>query len=62
MSEIPTRRPRMSADAYAGFLRLLLTPLTQVPRPSEELDAYLEFVAEVERFDAAPEPDHTRAA
>ena len=34
----------MSADAFAGFLKLWLTPAGQAPRPSEEVDAYLEHV------------------
>lgn len=38
----------MSADAYAGFLRLLLTPASRVPLPSADLDAYLQYVAERE--------------
>ena len=35
------RNVPMSNDAYAGFLRLLLTPDNEVPRESAELDAYL---------------------
>lgn len=31
----------MSPDAYAGFLKLLLTPASVVPRPSADIDAYL---------------------
>ena len=37
---------RMSADAYAGFLKLWLTPSTREPRPSAELDAYLNYASE----------------
>lgn len=62
MSTIPTRRPRMSADAYAGFLRLLLTPASREPRPSRELTAYLHHLEQAERFEAAGEQDHGRAA
>ena len=31
----------MSPDAYAGFLRLLLTPDSRAPRPSADVNAYL---------------------
>lgn len=60
MSKTPTHRPRMNADAYAGFLRLMLTPLSKDPKPSKELDAYLRYLGEVERFEAAT--GHGRAA
>jgi hypothetical protein len=36
--------PRMSNTAFAGFLKLLLTPLHQVPRQSVELQAYLDYL------------------
>lgn len=62
MTTTPIRRPRMNPDAYAGFLRLLLTPLSDEPRPSKELDAYLRYVGQAERFEAASEPGHGRAA
>jgi hypothetical protein len=35
----------MSADAYAGFLKLLLTPGGTPPRPSTDLDAYLRYAS-----------------
>jgi hypothetical protein len=35
------RRERMSSDAYAGFIKLLLTPMTVVPRIDEDVEAYL---------------------
>ena len=38
------RSTRMSADAYAGFLKLLLTPAGKVPRPSQDVDASLRHV------------------
>jgi hypothetical protein len=63
VSEEPMRNPNrtkktsMSADAYAGFLKLLLTPVTQVPRRSPELDAYLRYLNERE-----PLSDATREA
>lgn len=37
----------MSNTAFAGFLRLLLTPLNQAPVPSAELQAYLRYLNEV---------------
>ncbi len=56
------RRPEMSPDAYAGFLRLLLTPLSREPLPSKELDAYLRYLAEAARFENAAEAERGRAA
>jgi hypothetical protein len=38
------KSPAMSSDAYAGFLKLLLTPASQVPRMSPDLEAYLRYV------------------
>jgi hypothetical protein len=38
----------MSAEAYAGFLKLLLTPATRVPLPSADLEAYLQYISERE--------------
>ena len=43
------RRPRMSNAAYAGFLRLLLTPLDQTPKMCPEIEAYLRWVNLVTR-------------
>jgi hypothetical protein len=34
----------MSNAAFAGFLRLLLTPLHEAPKPSAELGAYLAYL------------------
>jgi hypothetical protein len=51
MSPKRSRRPRMTPDAYAGFIRLLLTPLSQDPLPSSELDAYLRYLRDAERFE-----------
>jgi hypothetical protein len=50
MSEIRrnARKNRMSADAYAGFLKLWLTSPSRLPTPSPELDAYLEWANERE--------------
>lgn len=62
MSKTPTHRPRMSADAYAGFLQMLLTPTSREPRPSRELQAYLHYVEQAEKFERAAELDRGRAA
>jgi hypothetical protein len=35
------RSTRMSADAYAGFLKLWLTPAHQEPKMTPEVEAYL---------------------
>ena len=34
-------RARMSADAYAGFLKLWLTPSHKAPKMTPEVEAYL---------------------
>lgn len=34
----------MSNDAYAGFLRLLLTPAGREPVGSPEVDAYVDYL------------------
>ena len=62
MSRIPTHKPRMSAEAYAGFLRLMLTPLSEEPRPSRELKAYLHYLEQAQRFEEDAGRDHGRAA
>jgi hypothetical protein len=36
-------RPRLSHDAYAGFLRLWLTRASSIPAACPEVDAYLAF-------------------
>lgn len=41
-------KPQMSADAYAGFLKLLLTPTNQVPAMSPDVVAYLEYANQQE--------------
>lgn len=38
----------MSADAYAGFLKLWLTPTHKLPRLDDEVRAYLRYVGEHE--------------
>jgi hypothetical protein len=38
----------MSPDAYAGFLKLWLTPSDTLPSRSPEIDAYLRHVSERE--------------
>ena len=50
-----SQRAEMSPDAYAGFLRLLLTPNDRVPTPSPEVDAYLEYRSQVD-----PLPDNVQ--
>lgn len=40
----PLASPEMSNAAFAGFLRLLLTPLSQAPKPSAELREYLAYL------------------
>ena len=42
-----SRLTSMSNAAFAGFLRLLLTPLNETPPQSRELRAYLEYLNEV---------------
>lgn len=61
MSPKRHRRPRMTPDAYAGFIRLMLTPLSQDPLPSSELSAYLRYLRDAERFDDGA-ADRDRAA
>lgn len=39
--------PPMTNAAFAGFLRLLLTPLNETPEPSAELRAYLDYLRSV---------------
>jgi hypothetical protein len=52
-----TASTEMSADAFAGFLKLWLTPAGRLPRPSAEVDAYLRHANERE-----PLSDATRRA
>jgi hypothetical protein len=40
------KRAPMNADAYAGFLKLLITPPSKLPRPSREIDAYVQHLNE----------------
>jgi hypothetical protein len=42
------RKSPMSADAYAGFLKLWITPRNVVPRMSPEVDAYLRYATQRE--------------
>jgi hypothetical protein len=49
MNRSSTRKPApMSADAYAGFLKLWLTPAHKVPPLTAEIDAYLRYASERE--------------
>lgn len=43
----------MSADAYAGFLKLWLTPASRAPKVTPEVAAYLRHVGEREPLSAA---------
>ena len=48
-SQRRSTQPRsMTPDAYAGFIQLLLTPATRVPRESADLDAYLQYLSATE--------------
>ena len=49
-----TALPKMTNAAYAGFLRLLLTPLNEAPKPSAELGAYLKYLNRVRAPQEAP--------
>jgi hypothetical protein len=40
-------RSKMSNDAFAGFLKLWLTPASQIPARSAETDAYLQYLSKV---------------
>jgi hypothetical protein len=46
-SSAPKRAP-MSADAYAGFLKLWLTPAHRLPEMTPEVEAYLRHANERE--------------
>lgn len=39
----PSRRDAMDPEAYAGFLRLLLTPSSRVPSLTSDVEAYLRY-------------------
>ncbi|MBW3628599.1 MAG: hypothetical protein KY464_04800 [Gemmatimonadetes bacterium] len=38
----------MSADAYAGFLKLWLTPASKTPALRDEVEAYIRYASERE--------------
>ena len=40
------RNAPMSADAYAGFLKLMLTPSSKAPTITPDIAAYLRYVGE----------------
>jgi len=48
----PTRTAPMNPDAYAGFLKLWLSPFSRIPKPSPEIDAYIQYVDEREPLPA----------
>jgi hypothetical protein len=39
----PDRTDAMDPEAYAGFLRLLLTPTSRVPSMTPDVEAYLRY-------------------
>jgi hypothetical protein len=43
----------MTPDAYAGFIQLLLTPASRIPRESADLDAYLRHLSDAEPLSKA---------
>ncbi len=43
----------MSPDAYAGLLKLLLTPGGRLPAPSADVDAYIRHANRAEPLSAA---------
>jgi hypothetical protein len=50
MNRSAARTPApMSHDAYAGFLKLWLTPTNELPSLTAEVDAYLRHVSARER-------------
>lgn len=44
----------MSNAAFAGLLRLVLTPLNEKPEFSDEVEAYLAYLRHVEGRSASP--------
>lgn len=46
--KIAPKPARMSDDAFAGFLKLWLTPASKLPSLDEEIRAYLRHVSERE--------------
>lgn len=53
----PSPLPDMSNAAFAGFLRLMLTPLNEAPEPNSELRAYLDYLSTACPRDAGALPD-----
>ena len=51
-SRTASRAP-MSADAYAGFLKLLLTPVSKPVVLSADIEAYLSYASAREPLSAA---------
>jgi len=43
----------MNADAYAGFLKLWLTPVGKTPAVTPEVEAYLRYASEREPLSPA---------
>jgi hypothetical protein len=46
MKKMPRSRRRMNSDEYAGFLKLLLKPNRPVDINSEDVGAYIRYLAE----------------
>jgi hypothetical protein len=44
---------KMNSDAYAGFLKLWITPAHEMPSRSKEIDAYLRHLSTEEPLDLA---------
>lgn len=44
MKSYSRKKAPMSNDAYAGFLRLLLTPAGKEPLGASDVDAYIEYL------------------
>lgn len=56
----------MSHEAYAGFLKLWLTPANRIPSPTPEIDAYLRYASNREPLSvtsrrALSQPEHRAA-
>lgn len=48
-----TARAPMSPDAYAGFLKLLLSPTHRLPVDDQDVDAYIRHSNRVDPLSAA---------
>lgn len=48
MKSYSRKQAAMSNDAYAGFLKLMLTPAGKEPTDSPEVNAYIDYLNERE--------------